>query len=301
MMSDQPASSSLTSDLTEIGRDLLVMEISTIASDSITGRKMPWFPHALIDILAKYADWFVTIRNLKVGAILALTKPLTPQSFIELTMSDSAASDTPITNGWRSIEQLRRTAKLVTDDKLMRIVKKDPLDELEKGIALRIRRNCDQLKAIVIRFRAIDAWQPYLLSADGREKADQTRTDTAADTNWTKFRAVDNGLTRTAIAKALETCSSTRGDSAVLDADAATRLRKIWELGTDQVIAQTLVHIDGDLVTRFQRNISEDDRTYYMGVHNQGVQTAVQQWKTLFDAFTKLLGGLADRLFGRTT
>ena len=299
-MSDQPASSCLTSDLTEIGRDLLVMEISTIASDSITGRKMPWFPHALIDILAKYADWFVTICDLRVDAILVLPEPLTRASFIELTMTNRADSYTPITNGWRSIEQLRRTAKLLTDDELMRTVKKGPLDELEKGIALRIRRNCDQLKAIVIRFRAIDAWQPYLLSADGRAKADQARTDTAAATNWTKFREVDNGLTRAEISTALEKISSTGGDKAVLDADASTRLRKIWELGTDQVIAQTLVHVDGDLVTRFQRNISEEERAYYLGVHNQGVQTAVQQWKTLFEAFMKLTAGVVDRIFGRT-
>ena len=291
----------MASDLTEIGRDLLVMEISTIASDSITGRKMPWFPHALIDILSKYANWFVTTRDLRVDAILALPKPLTPTLFSQLAVTDRADSDTSITNGWRMIEQLRRTAKLVADDALLRTAGKAPLDDLEKGIALRIRRNCDQLKSIVIRFRAVDAWQPYLLSPDGRAHVEQVRTDTAADPNWTAFRDVDKGLTRAEISKALEGISSTRADKVVLDADASTRLRKIWELGTDQVIAQTLVHMDGDTVTRFQRNISDEDRAYYLGIHNQGVHTAVQQWKTLFDAFIKLSQGVADIIFGRST
>ena len=117
----------MASDLSEIGRDLLVMEISTIASDSITGRKMPWFPHALIDILSKYANWFVTTRDLRVDAILALPKPLTPTLFSELMVTDKADPDTSITNGWRTIEQLRRTAKLVTDDALLRTAGKGPV------------------------------------------------------------------------------------------------------------------------------------------------------------------------------
>ena len=296
-MSNQSSNSSIVNNLSEIGRDLLVMEISTIASDSITGRKMPWFPHALIDILAKYSDWFVRVRNLKIGAILASNDPLTREVFIELK-DITEVSDTQITNGWRSIEQIRRTAKLITDDVLMKSMGIDPLDSLDKGIALRIRRNCDQLKPIIIRFRAFEAWQPYLLSVDGRKHLDRVRTDTGAIGDWRKFHVVDDGLTRAEISKALETSGLSGGVNAVLDADASTRLRKIWELGTDKIIAQTLVHIDGDTVTRFQQNVSEDERSYYLGVHNQGVRNAVQQWKTLFDAFTKLIEGMAGRIFG---
>ena len=300
-MLDQGGKDGIASDLVEIGRDLLVIEISTIASDSITGRKMPWFPHALIDIMAKYADWFVKVRNLKVGTILSLPKPLSKEALIELALEDGADSDTLITNGWRSIEQIRRIAKLITNDELMSDMKKDPLNDLEKGIALRIRRNCDQLKPIVIRFRSIEAWQPYLLNTERRVAVDQAQIDTGANTNWTEFRDVDIGLTRMEISKALENLNSTEIHKAVLDADVSTRLRKIWELGTDQIIAQTVVHIDGDTITRFQRNASEKDLTYYLSVHRQGVRTAVQQWKTLFDAFTTLFEGVVDRIFGRIT
>ena len=69
-MSDKSVSKNIIGDLSEIGRDLLVMEISTIASDAITGRKMPWFPHAVIDVLTKYADWFSNVPKLKVGTII---------------------------------------------------------------------------------------------------------------------------------------------------------------------------------------------------------------------------------------
>ena len=247
-------------DLTEIGRDLLVMEISTIESDSITGHKMPWFPHAVIDVLTKYADWFVFTRELKMGTILGLSGPLTRDALVELTLDGAPDFDTKITNGWRSIEQIRRTAKLVVDDEVMRKLGKKPLNDVEQSLANRIRRNCDQLKAIVVRFRGIDPWQQYFLSGEALKNVAQARTDTGSNEAWTAFRDADNGLTRLGIGKALDATGNPK--NAVLDSDAAIRLRKIWELGTDIIVAQTIVHVDGDTVTKFQRGIEQEKLNY---------------------------------------
>ena len=285
-------------DLTEIGRDLLVMEISTIESDSITGHKMPWFPHAVIDVLTKYADWLVLTRELKMGTILALPGPLTRDALVELTLDEAPDADTKLTNGWRSIEQIRRTAKLLVDNEVMRELGKEPLNDVEQSLATRIRRNCDQLKTIIVRFRGVDPWQHYFLSAAAVKNVAEARTDTGSNEAWTTFREADNGLSRLGIAKALDRSGSP--EKAVLDSDAAIRLRKIWELGTDTIIAQTIVHVDGDTVTKFQRGIKQEKLTYFLDIHNQGVDTAVKQWKTLFDAFRALIGGVADRIFGRS-
>jgi len=285
-------------DLTEIGRDLLVMEISTIESDSITGHKMPWFPHAVIDVLTKYADWLVLTRELKMGTILALPGPLTREALVELTLDEAPDADTKLTNGWRSIEQIRRTAKLLVDNEVMRALGKEPLNDVEQSLATRIRRNCDQLKTIIVRFRGVDPWQHYFLSAAAVKNVAEARTDTGSNEAWTTFREADNGLSRLGIAKALDRSGSP--EKAVLDSDAAIRLRKIWELGTDIIIAQTIVHVDGDTVTKFQRGIKQEKLTYCLDIHNQGVDTAVKQWKTLFDAFRALIGGVADRIFGRS-
>ena len=293
------ASKDAIGDLTEIGRDLLVMEISTIESETISGHKMPWFPHAVIDVLTKYTDWFVITRELKMGTILGWPDPLTREDLVNLALDEAADSDTQIANGWRAIEQIRRTAKLVVDDELMRAIHKQPLNHLERSLAVRIRRNCDQLKSIVVRFRAVGAWQRYFLTNAALQNIAQARTDTGSEHTWTRFREVDYGLTRSEISQSLET--SENPEQGVLDSDAAIRLRKIWELGTDNIIAQTIVHIDGDTVTRFQRGMSQDTLTYYMNIHNQGIDTAVKQWRTLFEAFTALIGGVANRIFGRSS
>ena len=292
-------SKNVIGDLTEVGRDLLVMEISTIESQTITGHKMPWFPHAVIDVLTKYADWFVVTRELKMGTILDCPDPLTREVLITLTLGAAPDSDAQITNGWRTIEQIRRTAKLLVDDKLMQALHKEPLKPIERSLAVRIRRNCDQLKAMVVRFRATEAWQRYFLTDAALQNIAQARTETSSDHVWTSFRQVDDGLTRSKISRSLEKAGKT--EQTVLDSDAAIRLRKIWELGTDSIVAQTLVHIDGDTVTRVHQGMNQETLTYYMNIHNQGIDTAVKQWGTLFDAFTALIGGVADRIFGRST
>ena len=300
-MSNQGSSSGIAHDLIEIGRDLLVMEVTTIASDSITGRKMPWFPHAVIDITTKYADWLSEVRNINIVRILNSPVPLTRDLFIEIARAHDDEWTNTITNGWRPVEQLRRTAKLLTDDGVMALAGKTPLNHAETGIATRIRHNCDQLKTIILRFRAMDAWKTYFLTPEALSNIADARVDTAAGDGWSEFRDVDNGLTRAEISRSLQSVSARRAGKAVLDSDGATRLRKIWELGTDQIIAQTTVHVDGDTVTRFQRDVEENKRSYYFDIHNRSVQTAVNQWKTLFEAFSILAGGLANRIFGRST
>ena len=260
---------------------------------------MPWFPHAVIDVLTKYADWFVVTRELKMGTILDCPDPLTRELLITLTLSEAPESDTQITNGWRTIEQIRRTAKFLVDDELMQALHKEPLTPIERSLAVRIRRNCDQLKAMVVRFRATEVWKRYFLTDAAVQNIAQARTETSSDHAWTSFRQVDDGLTRSGISRSLERAG--KSEQAVLDSDAAIRLRKIWELGTDSIVAQTLVHIDGDIVTRVHQGMDQETLAYYLNIHNQGIDTAVKQWRTLFDAFTALVGGVADRIFGRST
>ena len=299
-MFNRTRSGSIASDLLEIGRDLLVMEVSTIASDSITGRKMPWFPHAVIDVLTKYADWLTDVRDMDIAGILNSPAPLTRECFIEIARAPVEGGNLRITNGWQPIEQLRRAAKLLNQDDVMTQAGREPLNHLESGIATRIRRNCDQLKTIILRFRATEGWKTYFLTGDALSNLADAGVNTAADDEWSEFRAADIGLTRAQITRSLQSASATHAVKAVLDSDAATRLRKMWELGTDQIIAQTTVHVDGDTVTRFQRGVEESQRLYYLEIHDRSVQTAVNQWKTLFDAFAELAGGLANRIFGRS-
>lgn len=269
-------------ELSEIGRDLLAIEVSTIASGAITGRKMPWFPHAVIDVLDNYAGWLGRVGGIDMEVILELNAPLNKEGF-KRAVDSAGRRGSAMTNGGRHIEQLRLTAKMLADDGLMKSVGKPALTDEQRGIANRIRRNCDQLKSVVRRFRGESEWQPYL--------ADGTSPRVGA------FPEIDHGATREAITTRLD--ASTGNSVPKIDSDAATRLRKMWELGTEPIVAQTVVHIDGDTVTRVQRGVGEGKHAYLLDVHNRAVQIAVEQWKTLFDAFMALIGDVAEGIFAR--
>lgn len=77
----------------------------------------------------------------------------------------------------------------------------------------------------------------------------------------------------------------TRDDpaSAALDLPARdmARVRKIWEIGVEEVVAQTVIHLDGDVVLRIQPDYAHPDKREVMQLHNTAVQTAVGFWQTL--------------------
>ena len=270
------------SELSEIGRDLLAIEVSTIASGTITGRKMPWFPHAVIDVLDNYASWLGRVGEIDMNVILERDAPLDEEGF-KRAIASSGQLGFAMTNGGRHIEQLRLTAKMLGDDELMKSVGKPTLTEEQRGIANRVRRNCDQLKAVVGRFRVESKWRPYFV--------DETSRGGGA------FTEDEYGLTREEISRRPNVARDTIVPK--MDSDAATRLRKMWELGTDEIVAQTVVHIDGDTVTRVQRGVGEGKHTYLLEVHNRAVKTAVGQWRTLFEAFMALIGDVARGIFER--
>ena len=298
------ARSKAASGLTEIGRDLLAMEISTIESDSITGRKMPWFPHAVIDVLSKYADWLGDVGKVDVERILGLEKPLTMEALVEMA-GGGKPKGVAITNGLKHIEQLRLTAKMIADHEWVVRPGGSPLKEVDRGIAHRIRRNCDQMKAMVVRFRRVEPWRPYLLTqkaqcilgGTGLASGNRRSSPGGGHGDSAEFGEIDEGLSRVQIAASVNAAVGNEPEP-VLDSDSATRLRKIWELGTDVVVAQTIVHIDGDTVTRVQGALGEGERAYLLEIHHQAVATAMRQWKALFDVFVALVGGVASQLFG---
>jgi hypothetical protein len=303
-MAAPDGNNSITDNLREIGRDLMIMEISTIASDGITGRKMPWFPHAVIDILDKYRDWFEVTIGVDFDKVLAESAPLDKAFFVKKNRYEPGKSGvtSATTNGWRTVEQLRRAAKYLLDDELMEAFREKPLDDTQKGIALRIRRNCDQLKPIIVRFRGTTEWRHYFLEAGVVKLGNfefEAGKDTADDVKWKHFRPVDRGISRTDISIVLNNPDRSTDQNGVINPDVVGRIRKIWEMGTDEIIAQTVVQIDGDVVTRFKKGLPDEEQAFFVSMHHRGVETALQQWNTLFNAFQKLIGGLADLIFGR--
>ena len=60
-------------------------------------------------------------------------------------------------------------------------------------------------------------------------------------------------------------------------------IRKTWELGTEEIAMQTVVQLDGDVITRIQRSYatSSDVNDKIRLLHNEGVSRSISFWKDL--------------------
>ena len=67
-------------------------------------------------------------------------------------------------------------------------------------------------------------------------------------------------------------------------------IRKIWELGTEVIAMQTIVQIDGDVITRLNPNFLDELRYPKLhDYHNQGVNIALAHWNSLVTVAKELL------------
>jgi hypothetical protein len=64
-----------------------------------------------------------------------------------------------------------------------------------------------------------------------------------------------------------------------LPADQFMIVRRIWELGAEEIVMQTVIHIDGDVITRIQPDKAGDGDLH--ALHNASVVTSVQLWQGL--------------------
>ncbi len=68
-----------------------------------------------------------------------------------------------------------------------------------------------------------------------------------------------------------------------LTADEIVVIRKAWELGTQEIAIQTVLQLDGDVVTRVQTGYTKEIYNGLHEIHNQGVTTSVKFWKILVE------------------
>ncbi|MDX2378853.1 MAG: hypothetical protein QNM02_03745 [Acidimicrobiia bacterium] len=67
-------------------------------------------------------------------------------------------------------------------------------------------------------------------------------------------------------------------------------VRKAWELGTGTIVAQTVVQLDGDAVSRVDgESILADDRAALRTLHGEAVRGALEHWQLLVDLLVELV------------
>ena len=71
-------------------------------------------------------------------------------------------------------------------------------------------------------------------------------------------------------------------------------LRKIWEVGTEEVMMQTVIHLDGDIITRLQPRCLEPGQQSLLRIHHEAVQSSANFWGKLVEIIGRFIGGITQ-------
>jgi hypothetical protein len=257
----------------EIFDDLLTLEVNIIVKSGMTARKMPDLSHALVDIVSDYDLWLCELAG-RYNHIWTRLLSQDPRStaFRNATGADSwlvddrgepilelpyqplyTGEDTPITAA--TFDALRTRARAAEAMFRLFLLEQELPDDGSAIILKRIYRNCDQIKGI-LEGRAID----------GRVRSEEME------------QAARRGVSR-----------RTKDPRALpLTADEILVVRKVWEVGTEAVVMQTVAQLDGDVITRVQRaRLGPDDKPVH-DLHRDAVGNALKHWQFLVDTLVQI-------------
>jgi hypothetical protein len=65
-------------------------------------------------------------------------------------------------------------------------------------------------------------------------------------------------------------------------------IRKVWEIGTEKVVLQTVIHADGDITSRISESLLLKPNPVLFQIHHESVQGAVSFWINMVETIGKM-------------
>jgi hypothetical protein len=313
-------------DLKGILGDLLTLEVNTIIKDGMTANKMPPLPFALLDIASDYGAalaerrvnvslyfapsrqecWKMlegTPHDARAREVFAKMHPgkkpdgaglldyvndlwpvLDVRPVPRLLSQATTFSMEKVDNGWETFERLRIAANHACEH--------FP-DGHDRVVLMRIVGSCSRLKYIL---QGLTQRPPTSLANPKRSWFSRTDSDgetieyaTLADlVPKTRNQLLSAGLRHKRIPR-------------LLNSDDLSLVRKAWEVGTECVLMQTCVQIDGDVVTRISEELLTEElekRELIINAHKRSVEIGLSHWQALVKVASELVGNAFRKLVG---
>lgn len=90
-----------------------------------------------------------------------------------------------------------------------------------------------------------------------------------------------------------------RPDSYVVPPADMIMLQKVWDIGLEEIVVQTVVHMTGDVTTRVQEGVAGARSELLFSIHRQSIDVSVGRWRDLLDAIKEIAGTAVGVLLGR--
>jgi hypothetical protein len=293
-----------------IARDLVSLEINTVLKDGMSARKMPSTANALIDLAQEYHVYLCEQARLfaDIGDVLPTWAQLLSDSF------DAGAEPFPRSPGERTpfTPQRELTNELGPAPGIPWTLPeylRDYPRQVEHLDFKRLREIASWLREMRDRTRTLQRhggfWpelklsgQPPPLNPEELERVARTtrRFDREADSILFRIQRTCDLL---ADMPPFENGAATlrRDSGARLQGQDELVLRKAWDIGTETVVMQTVLQIDGDTITRLQPGRDDAAHATVHQVHNAAVQVSLRHWRTLADTVMNMAETAFSGLF----
>jgi len=91
-------------------------------------------------------------------------------------------------------------------------------------------------------------------------------------------------------------------DDLDLTPDQVTLIRKTWEIGTQKILMQTIVQIDGDITNYLTNqfvNLTPELKAIVLNLHNDATESGARIWNMLFKTVSQLAGRAFRKIFDK--
>jgi hypothetical protein len=330
-MAEQNADNSLakiSQQFTDIAKDLFNIEVNLILRSSIAGQKMPGPRHALLDIGKEYCaalsemeiwrqDHLLKMGETAIGYNVdmfeakrremgyftqteaAVKAEIDPNDYDRMVSHDVSEE----LGGFDAFDVLRNWANSFLKD----LAKESYLSPEQLAVLPRIKDNADLLKGI---FSALCLRDPVLNDpqlAGSENLAIQLRSMAEKERTPNKVVKLSKQLNRERTIDL--TNEYNRADLVTRDnikplplrEQDLVLIRKVWELGTEVIAMQTIIQLDGDVITRINPSFMNETRyPKLQSYHNQALAVALEHWSDLVTVAKELIvsaaRGISDRL-----
>ncbi len=235
--------------------DLLNIEVSIIVKPGMTARKMPQPVHALLDIIGDYDSYLCIVGNeLNRAWPLSTDNPVQVRPSVEPSDTKKPHPRT----GW--------------DGKLTTPLETASVDDVVSTAIF------DRL-----RERAVEAEAVYRHTL-GRPDARPSERGVTLKRIFRNCDQLKGILERPAVAAVVGDGIGRDASPAPdlhLTSDEIITLRKVWEVGTETVVMQSVAQLDGDIITRIQQGRESTSDQAIHQLHRQSLESALEHWKFL--------------------
>ncbi len=282
-------------EVADLARDLFHLETNTILAEGIIGRKMPSYPHALLDVAGRYLDFMQTRFGLDLKDYWTIEVARKPRERKEsheeavareeknrraLKHAESQGKQPvfarhprplgrfALTNGIESFLKLHYAAGYLLNNLDKSREAGFTVEDRWVTIVVRIKRNCDALISIIEELERVEARENL---SEAESYLGRTRRDLTGMIDLPPWPPTELNV----------------------------RLRKIWDIGTDVIVMQTVLQIDGDIMNRVKRDFDLAHNQPLWNAHQRCMEMSIEYWQNMFDVLVKLLSGAFEKLLGR--